>query len=78
MVAPKNNDVIFDYAIIEAGGSDNPGVRIKGVRISDGPLYLQCYVYTLRVRARSKLIRSMPVGCMAFLFGFYLMTDCYI
>ena len=34
--------VIFDYAIIEAGCSDNPGVRIKGVWTSDGLLYIIC------------------------------------
>ena len=39
MVAPKRNDVIFYYAIIEAGCLDNLGVRIKGVRISEGLLY---------------------------------------
>ena len=41
MVAPKRNDVIFDYTIIEAGCSDNPGVRIEGVQISEGLMYLQ-------------------------------------
>ena len=33
--------VIFDYKIIEAGCSDNPGVRIKGVWISEGLLYYE-------------------------------------
>ena len=41
MVAPKRNDVIIDYAIIEAGCSDNPDVCIKGVWISKGLLYMQ-------------------------------------
>ena len=44
MVAPKRNDVIIDYAIIEAGcsdNSDNPDVCIKGVWISKGLLYMQ-------------------------------------
>jgi len=31
--------IIFDYVMIEAGCSDNLGVRIKGVQISEGPLY---------------------------------------
>ena len=44
MVALPKNDVIFDYVMIEAGCLDNLGVRMKGVRISEGPLYI--YVYT--------------------------------
>ena len=39
MVAPKRNDVIFDYTIIEAGCSDDLGVCIKGVQINEGLLY---------------------------------------
>ena len=42
-VALQKNDAIFDYAMIEAGCSDNPGVRIKEVRISEGPLYTCLY-----------------------------------
>ena len=35
------NDATFYYVMIEAGCSDNPGIHIKGVRISEGPLYLE-------------------------------------
>ena len=37
----QKNDAIFHYVMIEAGCLDNPGVRIKGGRISEGPLYIQ-------------------------------------
>ena len=33
------DDAIFNYVMIEARCSDNPGVHIKGVRISEGALY---------------------------------------
>ena len=35
----QHHKAIFDYVMIEAGCSDNPGVCIKGVRMSEGPLY---------------------------------------
>ena len=38
MVAVPANDTILYYIMIEAGSSDNPGVHIKGVSISKGPL----------------------------------------
>ena len=40
MVTPQRNDVISDYVMIEADCLDNPGVRINGVQISEGPLYM--------------------------------------
>ena len=40
MATAKQNDVIFNYIMIEAGCSDNPGVCIREVQISEGPLYL--------------------------------------
>ena len=46
MVAPKRNDVIIDYAIIEVGCSVNLGVRIKGVRMSEGLLYKATCMYS--------------------------------
>jgi len=42
MAAPQRKDAIFDYVTIEAGCLDNPGVRMKGVPISEGPLYAIC------------------------------------
>jgi len=35
----QHHKAIFDYVMIEAGCLDNPGVCIKGVLISEGPLY---------------------------------------
>ena len=46
MVAPNRNDVIFDYAIIEGSCFDNPGVRMKGVWISKGLLYIWAVLLT--------------------------------
>ena len=40
MTTTKQNDVIFNYIIIESGCSDNPGVHIKEVQMSEGPMYL--------------------------------------
>ena len=37
------NDAIFHYIMIEAGCSVNPGVRIKGGWISEGPLTVYGY-----------------------------------
>ena len=39
MVALQKNDSIFGDVMIEAGCLDHPGVTMKGVRISEGPLY---------------------------------------
>ena len=36
----QHHKAIFDYVMIEAGCSDNPGVLIKGVQISGGPPYI--------------------------------------
>ena len=35
----QHHKTIFDYVMIEAGCSDNPGGHIKGVWISEGPLF---------------------------------------
>ena len=39
MVAVPTNHAIFYYVMIEVGCSDNPGVHIKGVRISEGATF---------------------------------------
>ena len=40
MVALQKNDANFYYLMIEVGCSDNPNVRLKGVRISEGPIII--------------------------------------
>ena len=49
----QKNDAIFHYVMIEAGCLDNPGVRIKGGRISDGPLYvpfIHFYLFDISIK----------------------------
>ena len=40
MATAKQNDVIFNYIMIESGCSDNPGIHIKEAQMSEGPMYL--------------------------------------
>jgi len=39
----------FDYVMIEVGSLDNPGVRIKGVWISEDPLYLNSHTVLVQI-----------------------------
>ena len=52
----QRNDVIFDYAIIEACCSDNQGVHIKGVRMSEGLLY---GLFAILLQSTSKFERDI-------------------
>jgi len=49
MAAPQRKDAIFDYVMIEAGCLDNPGVRMKGVRISEAHCMQPVNMVTRRI-----------------------------
>jgi len=55
--------IINDHVRIEAGCLDNPSVSIKGVRISEGPLYCHaCHCNRYRaqgIRPPSQMLKRM-------------------